>query len=136
MAVTKPSKHPARPTKGISASSLPPVPFKQSVEFAAAMLSLDRLSRSEPHSGRSKPRREWKRWNADAEKRAMKALLKVKPEGSREALLKNFLVLGRHVMRVGTFYQAMGAPRLKRSHPAAFVAAILRPWPRTGGGAR
>lgn len=127
MAVTKPSKRPARSRKRTSATSLTPALFKQSVEFSAAMLSLVILSRrSEPPPGRSKPRLEWEKQIADAKRKAVKALLTDQPGGIDEALLAKLLVFGQHSMRVGIFYETVGAPRLRRLHPDKFVAAVLR----------
>jgi hypothetical protein len=105
--------------------------FKQSVEFSAAMLSLVILSRrSEPPPGRSKPRLEWEKQIAAAKKKAAKALLKDQPGGIDEALLAKLLVFGQHAVRVGMTYEMAGAPKLKRMHPAKFVASILRDWPK------
>jgi hypothetical protein len=105
--------------------------FKQSVEFSAAMLSLVILSRrSEPPPGRSKPRLEWEKQIAAAKKKAVKALLKDQPGGIDEALLAKLLVFGQHAVRVGMTYEMAGAPKLKRIHPAKFVASILRDWPK------
>jgi hypothetical protein len=90
------------------------------------MLSLVRLSRSEPPLGRSKPRQEWEKRHADAKRKAIKALLKDQPGGIPEALLAKLLVFGQHAVRVGIFYGPLVAPRLKHPHPVGFVASVLR----------
>jgi hypothetical protein len=100
--------------------------FKQSVQFSAAMLSLVALSRSEPPTGRSKPRLEWEKQRADAKRRAIKALLKDQPGGIPETLHAKLLAFGQDAVKVGMTYETVGAPRLRRLHPDKFVAAILR----------
>jgi hypothetical protein len=111
--------------------------FKQSVEFSAAMLSLVRLSRrSEPPPGRSKPWLEWEKQIAAAKKKAVKALLKDQPGGIDEGLLAKLLVFGQHAVRVGMYYEEIGAPKVNHPHPVGLVAHFLRDWPKRPRGDR
>jgi hypothetical protein len=76
MAITKPSKRPARPPRHIC--TIPEPSTLQTIHrVLGAMLSLVALGRhSEPPPGRSKPWLEWEKQIADAKKKAVKALRK------------------------------------------------------------